>query len=151
MSENEQFDSPKDGYAPPLLKLRRYGRTISCIAINLLLFTGVCVFWGYLHSGKWIPFTGETFQRGMISPTGMLLLKPLSIFTHPWMIVVVGLLLGVLVLVPLIMAVMYPLFMGIVCALLVGVVGESPLLGLTLLMGCLVASELYQLVLHLHH
>ena len=138
---DEKFDSLKDGYAPPLLKMRQRGRTFLCIALNLLLFTLVCIFWGYLHSGKWIPFTGETFRRGMISPTGMLLLKPLSIFTHPWMIIIVGLLLGVLVLVPLIMAVMYPLFLGIVCAVLVGVVGESPLLGLTLLMGTLVAGK----------
>ncbi|MCK5114805.1 MAG: hypothetical protein KAR11_08600 [Phycisphaerae bacterium] len=138
---DEQFDFHKDAYAPPLLKLRKKGRAILCIAVNLILFTAICVFWGYLHSGRWIPFTANTFRSGMISPTGMLLLKPLSIFTYPWMIVVVGLLLGVLVLVPLVMAVMYPLIVGLLCAMLVGVVGESPLLGLTLFMGCLVAAK----------
>lgn len=138
---DEKFDSYKDGYTPPLLKMRQRPRTIFCIALNLLLFAGVCVFWGYLHSARWTPFAGNIFRLGMISPTGMLLLKPLSIFTHPWMIVIVGLLLGVLVLVPLIMAIMYPLFVSIACVVLVGVVGESPLLGLTLLMGCLVAAK----------
>ncbi len=129
------------GYSPPLLRPKSRLQWLLFVAMNVLLFTGANMFWCYLRSGHWVDFTTASFHRNLTAPMGEVLLQPLSIFTHPWMIVVVGLMLGLLIAVPLVTAVMYQLLLSMVFVVIVGVIGHEPLLGLALAAGCLLAAR----------
>jgi hypothetical protein len=111
------------------------------MALNLSVFAGVNLFWQYLHTGQWADFSTATLRQAMILPLGEILLEPLSIFSCPWMIVVIGVLLAVVIAVPLCMAVMYQLLLAMVFVVMVAVLGGAPMLALSLAAGCLISAR----------
>ncbi|MCD4823126.1 MAG: hypothetical protein K8S55_00835 [Phycisphaerae bacterium] len=129
------------GYSPPLLRPRRRLRWTGFVAFNLIAFAAANVFWQYLRTGQWCAITTKSLHTSLVSSLGQILLEPLGIFTHPWMIIVLGLLLAVLIVVPLAMAVMYPLLLSMVFVVTVAVVGHSPMLALALAAGCLLSAR----------
>ncbi len=124
----------------PLLRPTSRWRAGLFLAINLAGFAVVCAFWQYLTSGSWTNFTPDAFRRELTTSLGELVVGPLSVLTHPWMILVTALLLAVVIFVPITVAVLYRLrYAGLFIAVLI-VVAKAPVLGIFLSMGCLLAS-----------
>jgi hypothetical protein len=124
----------------PLLRRTRPLRTGLFLLINLAGFVAVNGFWRYLSTGTWSGFTLTAYRQDLARPLGDLLLHPLSILTHPWMILVWGLALAVVLFVPLIVAVLYRLVFATVFVLVIAVVGHSPALALAVALGCVLAA-----------
>lgn len=142
MSPNRRKnESSLAGYSPPLLKPRSTLRWVVFVGLNLAGFAATCVFWQYVRTGTWFDFHPAAFRRDLTVPLGQILLEPLSIFTHPWMILVAGLLLTVLIATPLAVAVMYPLLLSMLFVVMVAVLAHAPWLALALAAGCLLAAR----------
>ncbi len=139
--ERRKDDPALAGYSPPLLKPRGPVRWGLFVSLNLAAFAAANVFLLYLRSGTWLDVSPEAFRRDLTTPLGQVLLEPLNIFTHPWMILVLGLLLALLIAVPIVTAVMYPLLLAMVFVVMVAVLGHAPWLALALAAGCLLAAR----------
>jgi len=109
--------------------------------MNMFLLSAAGLFWQYLHSGRWFDFSAQAFGRDLTTPLGTVLLQPLDIFSYPWMILIAGGTLAVLIVVPLATAVMYQLLLSLIFVAIVAVVAHSPMLALALAAGCLVAGR----------
>ena len=124
----------------PLLRPTRLRRKVVFVAINLAAYAVVNAFWGYLGSGQWWDFSAAAYRRSLSAPFDALL-HPLGVVSHPGMILVFGLLLGVNVLVPIIVAVLYRLRLAIVFLLMLAVVAKAPVLAGAVGIGCILATR----------
>ncbi|MDP7162881.1 MAG: hypothetical protein QF577_05660 [Phycisphaerae bacterium] len=124
----------------PLLHPGKWRAGLSLL-LNLAGFVAVNAFWWHLSTGRWADFDLQTFRGDLAVPLGRVLLEPLNIFTHPWMVLVTGLLLAMIIFVPILVAVLYRLVFAIVFVLVVAVLGHAPLLAATLAIGCLLAAR----------
>lgn len=93
-----------------------------CVAIYLF----ACSFWGYLGSGKYWDFSADAFRHDLANPLGESLLRPLSIFNYPWMIVVAGLSLAVMIYVPITVLLLYRLSFCAVLIIVLAAIGHAP-------------------------
>ena len=109
--------------------------------MNLLGFAAANAFWQYLATGRWDNFTTRAYLDDLIVPLGEMFLHPLSVIEQPWMILVFGMILAVVMFVPIIVSVLYRLAVAVVFVLIVGVVGHAPVLALTLALGCILAAR----------
>ncbi len=142
MSDKEtKSPSGPAGYSPPLLRPGGWLGWCALVLMNLFLLGAAGLFWQYLHSGRWFDFSARAFGRDLTTPLGTVLLGPLDIFSYPWMILIAGLALAVLIVIPLATAVMYQLLLSLVFVAVVAVVAHSPMLALALAAGCLVAGR----------
>ena len=139
--DRRNHESTLTGYSPPLLKPRSRLRWGIFVALNLAGYAAACLFWRYLQSGAWVDFQAGAFRRDLTASLGQVLLEPLGIFTHPWMILILGAVLAVLIIVPLAMAVMYPLLLSLVFVVMAAVLAHSPWLALALAAGCLLTAR----------
>ncbi len=135
-----------DGYdhhrgAAPLLRTDTPWRTGLYLTLNFIVFAGVNVFWGHLGTGMWADFSGEAYHRSVITPLGETFLHPLSVLNYPWMVPVVGLLLGAMLFVPVITAVLYRSIFAAIFVLLLGVLGRAPILAAALGIGCFMSAR----------
>jgi hypothetical protein len=132
-------DISAGGGSKPLLRPRSRRSWLLVSTINLLLFVLACGFWFYLRSGFWFNFTSESYHH---DPAGTrILLEPMSIFSHPWLIAICALTLAILIAVPIAISVLYQFLFAAVYIAAVAVLGHSPALALALLVGCLLASR----------
>ena len=125
----------------PLLRPGFKLRTIIFILFDLAGFAVVNAYWYYLGSGQWHNFGLGTYYRNLQTPLGATFLEPLSIFSHPWMICVTGLLLAVIIFTPIMIAVLYRLTVAAAFVLVVLIVGHAPVLAMALLAGCFLAAR----------
>lgn len=139
--EKRKTKSTLAGYSPPLLKPKSSLRWWLFVALNLAGYAAACVFWRYLQSGAWLDFHGAVFRRDLTVSLGQVLLEPLGIFTYPWMILILGAVLAVLMIVPLATAVMYPLLLSLVFVVLAALLAHAPWLALALAAGCLLGAR----------
>lgn len=126
--------------ARPLLRRTRPLRTGLFLFINLAGFVVVNAFWRYLATGTWARFDLASYRQDPVLTLGEMLLHPLSILSHPWMILVWGLVLAVVLFVPLIVAVLYRLVFAAVFVVVIAAVGHSPVLALVVALGCVLAA-----------
>ncbi|MFP3936752.1 MAG: hypothetical protein ACLFVW_00330 [Phycisphaerae bacterium] len=126
--------------AKPLLRRTRPLRTGLFLLINLAGFVVVNVFWRYLATGHWSRFGLAEYRHDAVMTLSEMLLHPLSILTHPWMILVWGLVLAVVLFVPLIVSVLYRLVFAAVFVVVIAAVGHSPVLALVVALGCVLAA-----------
>ena len=124
-----------------LLRTTRPAVGVAFMCVNLLGYLLVNAFWQYLATGQWLDLSPLSFRTQLSIPVGDMLLRPLSVFTHPWMILVAGCLLAAIVLVPVIVSVLYSLTMAIALAAVVAVLGHSPMLALVVVAGCVLATR----------
>ena len=127
--------------AKPLLRPSGPWRSGLFMGINLLCFLAVNAFWQYLIRGRWTDFSLEAYRQDLATPLGEMFLRPLSIFAFPWMILVMGLLLAVVIFMPIMVAVLYRMVYAAVLVLIVAVVGHAPVLALALAMGYVLAAR----------
>ena len=135
--------SPYDHHrgAAPLLRRTSWWRTWVFLALNLLGFAAANAFWQYLATGRWTNFTAKAYLDDLIVPLGEMFIHPLSVIEHPWMILVFGMVLAVVMFVPIVVSVLYRMAVAVVFVLIVAVVGHAPVLALTLALGCILASR----------
>ncbi|MHC4983178.1 MAG: hypothetical protein ACYTF6_08435 [Planctomycetota bacterium] len=138
--DNGETHEPPSGRRPLLRPSTRL-RTGIFLAINLASFIAVNAFWQYLATGRWINFTLGAYHHAMVTPLGEMLIHPLNVLSYPWMILVTGLLLGLVIMVPLVVAVLYRLIFAAVFVLAVAAVGHAPVLALALAAGCVLAAR----------
>ncbi len=125
----------------PLLRggdLRRAGLYL---ALALAGFAVACSFWQYLATGRWFNLSLGEFQDNLRTPIGEVFIRPLNIFSHPWMIPVTGLMLGVLIFVPIILSILYRLTIAALFVIVVVVLGHGVVLGMTIALGCVLAAR----------
>ena len=125
----------------PLLRPTSRLRAGLFLAINLAGFAVVNAFWLYLARGHWVQFSLTSYRQAIGTPMGEVLVRPLNVLTHPWMIVVTGLLLGLVILVPLAVAVLYRLFFAAAFVVVLAAVGHAPVLAMALAIGCVLAAR----------
>ncbi len=125
----------------PLIRPGFKWRTAVFLLFDLAAFVVVNAYWYYTGSGQWCDFGLGTYYRNLQTPLGSTFLEPLSIFSHPWMICVTGLLLAAIIFAPIIIAVLYRLTVAIAFVLVVLIVGHAPVTAMALLAGCFLAAR----------
>ena len=112
------------------------------LAANLAVFIAACAFfWQYLATGYWLDASARAYVVGMNVPLSGMFVHPLSIFAHPWMILVNSLLLALMFFVPVAIAVMYHEIAALGFVLVVAAVGRAPALALFQAVGCVLAAR----------
>lgn len=142
MAESQSEPARPRG-AEPLLRPGGRVRTWLPLLLGLAGYVAANLFWQYLTCGNgWDALTGslQDYRRGQISPLGDIFQRPLSIFSYPWMIPVIGLLLGVAMFVPVLTTVLYRLPYAAPFLLAAALVGNAPVLAMTLALGCFLAA-----------
>jgi len=127
--------------AAPLLRQTSWPRTIFFVLANLAGFIAISAFVQYLAVGKWLDFSYEGYRKSLVRSLSEIMISPLSIFAHPWMIVVWGVLAGALVIVPLLVGVLYRLRVAGLFILAVVVFAHAPLLAVALGAGSILAAR----------
>jgi hypothetical protein len=125
----------------PLLRRTKPLRAGIFLTVNLAGFAVVCAFWRYVSTGKWIDFSPAAFLGDLGAPLGQIFLRPLDVLSHPWMILINGLLLGLVVFTPIIVSVLYRLGFAVVFVLMVALLGHAPVLALTLAISIIIAAR----------
>jgi hypothetical protein len=125
-------------------------RAIVLLAINVVLFMGVCCFAFWLRSGEsFAPFMdsywgelADAFRfRGERNITlQTLLLDPISVQDVPMQILILGLLLAALISIPITVSILYRFWSAVPFILAVGFVALMPWLAITLIACCVIAS-----------
>lgn len=125
----------------PLLHPASFARTTLFISITLVAYvlTNACIL--YLSSGQWVSTSVADFGREFSRSLGDVLVNPLNVFTHPWLLLVFGLLLAAEIVVPLLVACLYPLRFCIPFLLFVVGLAQAPVLALFLTAGCLLVGR----------
>ncbi|MCE5277267.1 MAG: hypothetical protein ABFD92_02800 [Planctomycetaceae bacterium] len=138
-NKKEPFDHPRG--LRPLLRKATWGKTALPMTISAVLFAAVCAFQQYLTSGRWINFSAMAYLQDVKKPIGHILLNPLPVLQYPWMILITGLILAILVFVPVIVAVLYHLRFAAIFIVIQAVVSHTPVLAMVSAVGCLLAAR----------
>lgn len=125
----------------PLLRRTSMLRTVFFVTANLAGFIAVSAFMHYLSVGQWLEFSLAGYRKALVKPLSDIMVTPLSIFTHPWMVVVTGLLVSAVVVVPVLVALLYRLRVAAVFVVAVAVVAHAPLLAAALAAGCFLTAS----------
>jgi hypothetical protein len=120
----------------PLLRPAHPIRAGAFLSLCLLCYAAASVFLYDLGSGSWFDFSPEGYQQAIAQTFGSMMLQPLSIFSHPWLILIHALLLSALIAVPLMVACLYHSRYCTLFLLCTGALGHAPLLALVLAAGC---------------
>jgi len=110
-------------------------------AVALAGFVCVCAFWHYLATGQWADLSLAAYRQDLARPFSQVLFRPVSIFTHPWMALVIALTAAALTVVPIMVAVVQRLLLATAFILVVAVVGHAPVLALALAVGAVLAAR----------
>lgn len=130
-------------------KYRR--RAALLLGVTLSLFAGLCCFAYWLRTGLYGPWMDPASYRDLMwksfNPVGGnqvtlvdFLLFPISVEQVPVHWIIMGLLLASLASVPILVAILYRFPASVACAFMVGALAAMPWLGLTVLLGCILAS-----------
>lgn len=125
----------------PLIRPTSRRRVLLFLGINLLAYAFTTAFLHYLSSGRWLNTSLEDLAGAMRRlPGDALLVGPLPIFSYPWMIVIYGLLLAVMIMVPLLVACLYHSRYCVLFLLCTFLLGAAPVLTLFLAAGCMLVA-----------
>jgi len=132
---------PKDRDAAPLLRGTSALRGVMFVAANMIAFLALNAFLHYLTTGNWVDFSMGSYRRALVRPLSETFIHPLSVFAHPWMAVVTGMLVTAIVFVPIAVAVLYRMAIATLFVLAVALIGHAPVLAAFLGIGCLLAGR----------
>jgi len=104
-NESSQTNKPAPG---PVKSLMTAGPSLHYSHANVtafwlgavLIYTFTCLFWSKMLAGSFLPFTIESIVDSSRWQLQRFLVYPLSIFEYPWQIVVLGALMGILAIMP---------------------------------------------------
>jgi hypothetical protein len=110
-----------------------------CWAASILIYAVVCLFWTWMHTGQFAsdPATLGNRATWQLYPY---IVHPLSIYQYPWQILILGLLMGMIALVPLLIAQLLSFLYCVPCLLMVAVLARMPLLAGFLLVSCVAVA-----------
>jgi hypothetical protein len=111
------------------------------LATNLLVFAAANAFWHYLATGRFADIRPSAYTAALTTPVGEVFLHPLNVFSHPWMIVISGLLLGVLIFAPITVAVAWRPLAAVGFVAVLVLVGHGPVLALAVAIGCVIGGR----------
>lgn len=124
----------------PLLRPTSQLRATLFVCLNLAAYALATSFLYYLGSGRWLSTTAAGYAESIGQPLGEVLLSPLSVFVHPWMILIVGLLLAVIIFVPLVVSCLYHSRYCALFLLCTAVLAHAPVMALVLAGGCMLVA-----------
>jgi len=127
--------------SPAILARWRTWRKLLFVAANLAIVTASCVLFRYLSSGNWLEFTQKAYLEDLSYPLAGVLARPLGAISYPWMILVYGMLLAIVLIIPPMMAALYGLRYVLPFLLVVALFGHAPVLAVALAIGCVMASR----------
>lgn len=110
-----------------------------CWAASILIYAAVCLFWTWMHTGQFAsdPATLGNRATWQLYPY---IIHPLSIYQYPWQILILGLLMGMIALVPLLIAQLLSFLYSVPCILMVAILARMPLLAGFLLISCIAVA-----------
>lgn len=140
---NPQTEHPSDESEMSrwLMRTDRPVRAQTCLALCLTAYAAACTFWRYAASGHWLDFRPSVFYEDLTAPLGEVFRHPLDVLTYPWMILVLGLSLGLLVVIPLLLSLLYRPAVGSWAVLGLFLLGHMPVLALAVGVGCALAGR----------
>lgn len=125
-------------------------RATVLLIIDLLLFTGLCLFTYWLRTGLYLPFHREeyfslllrSFQVHGTEQVGLadMLMWPISVERTPMHMVVLALVMAALVSVPILVSILYRFPFALPFAAMISIVAVMPWLGITAVFACALAS-----------
>ena len=125
-------------------------RAAILLAVDLVLFLGLCLFTYWLRTGRYLPFHGQEYYSllmrsfqvsgtDQVSLTDMLL-WPINVERTPLQLVVVALVMAALISVPVLVSILYRFPFALPFAAMVAFVAVMPWLGITGIAACALAS-----------
>jgi len=125
-------------------------QAIGMLLLLALLFAGLCCFTFWLRTGHYLPFSDDNYASLMqksFDPTGPnqitlshFLTYPISVQRVPIHAITMGLLFASLSSIPILVSILYRFPYSIIFAAMVVFLAAMPWLGLTILLGCGIAS-----------
>lgn len=121
-------------------------RAALLLALNFVLFSGLCVFTHWLHTARFFDFSLDSYLRpfrfwGAESRSLIeFVLYPINVQDTPIHAVVLGLLLGAIVAVPILTAMLYRFSASLPFVAAVFALAHMPWMAATLLLSCVLAS-----------
>jgi predicted negative regulator of RcsB-dependent stress response len=125
-------------------------QAVLMIVVLSLLFAGLCCFTFWLRTGVYWPWLHDDYahlMRQSFSPTGRdqvtlsdFLTYPISVERVPSHAVTLGLLFATLSSIPILVAILYRLPFSVILCAMVTFLAALPWLGLTILLGCTIAT-----------
>ncbi len=118
-----------------------HSNVYTCWTLAIGTFAVGCLFWAQITAGSFLllglgePATGELWRVGQFT------LNPLSIFEHPWQILILGLLMGMLAVVPVLVSQLLSFSYSIPFILSVCFLANQPGLAICLLISCIAAAS----------
>ncbi len=125
-------------------------RAFVLLAVNVILFAGVCNFAFWLRSGEifapysmtyWDDFI-QTFRFWSDTPVslGSLLVEPISVQYIPMQIPILGLLMSAMIAIPILISILYGFAFSLPFIAVVSFFAVMPWLGITLIASCILSS-----------
>jgi len=137
---NRQYDHHRG--SDPLLRPGGRWRAAGVLALSFAAFAVACAFfWQYMATGQWVDLSPDAYYTGLNTPLSRMFVYPLSVFAHPWLIVVISLMLALMFFVPVVTAVLYDEFLALGFVLIVAAIGRAPALALLQAVGCVLAAR----------
>jgi hypothetical protein len=121
-------------------------RAAALLALNFLLFCGLCAFTHWLHVGRALDFSPESYLTPLrfwgedTQNLNDFVLYPISVQQTPLHAIVLGLLVASIVAVPIIIAILYRLVWALPFIAAVCIFAHLPWMSFTLLVSCILAA-----------
>ncbi len=111
-----------------------------CWLLAVVAFSISCLFWSKTVSGSFWSFTLEAFAAPGLPRLGQSITTGVSIFEYPWQIVVLGLLMGILAVVPVLISQLMSFRYSIIFIAAVFFLANLPIFAVCLLVSCVGAA-----------
>jgi hypothetical protein len=111
-----------------------------CWFLAVIVFGMTCFFFSKIATGSFWSFDIQTATRPALWHLGQIVISGVSIFEYPWQIIVLGLLMGIMSIVPVLIAQLMSFSYSLVFILAVFFLGNLPGFALCLLVSCIAVA-----------
>ena len=112
-----------------------------CWLLALGVFIITCLFWSKILTGSFWPFNAEAAGSAGLWGLGRYVITGVSIFEYPWQILVLGLLMGILAVVPVLISQLMSFAYSIPFILAVALLANLPGFAVFLLISCIATAS----------
>jgi hypothetical protein len=118
-----------------------HSNVYACWVLAMGTFVLCCLFWTKITAGSFLFLGLRGSEAGELWRVGQFTLSPLSIFEYPWQILILGLLMGVLAVVPVLVSQLLSFSYSIPLILAVCFLANLPGLAICLLISCIATAS----------
>jgi hypothetical protein len=111
-----------------------------CWLLALIAYSVCCMYWSKLVTGDFLPFSFQNLTSTQSLYFGTLLVKGMSIFEYPWLIVVLGLMMGIIAVTPLLISQLMSFKYSIFFILATFFLANLPGFALSLFLSCIAVA-----------